>query len=202
MLSKGESKSLEDNTNTNSILQIKNLSKIYYRNPGKSSSIAEDEYKVLSNINLDIKNGEFVTIIGPSGCGKSTLLNIIAGIDKEYGIGGEILFNDGQSDHVGNNSSANSTGFIQDKILIFQEAALFPWLTVIENVEFGLKVAKIPKEKRKNIAMAPYRNGSIIKFCKLLCSSIIRWNETTRCYCSSFSTKSKDFVDGRTICCT
>lgn len=152
MLSKGESKSLEDNTNTNSILQIKNLSKIYYRNPGKSSSIAEDEYKVLSNINLDIKNGEFVTIIGPSGCGKSTLLNIIAGIDKEYGIGGEILFNDGQSDYVGNNSSANSTGFIQDKILIFQEAALFPWLTVIENVEFGLKVAKIPKEKRKDIA--------------------------------------------------
>ena len=83
------------------------------------------KYKVLSNINLDIKNGEFVTIIGPSGCGKSTLLNIIAGIDKEYGIGGEILFNDGQSDYVGNNSSANSTGFIQDKILIFQEALFF-----------------------------------------------------------------------------
>ena len=152
MLSKEESKSLEDNTNTNSILQIKNLSKIYYRNPDKSSSIAEDEYKVLSNINLDIKNGEFVTIIGPSGCGKSTLLNIIAGIDKEYDIGGEILFNDGQSDYVSSNSTANSTDFIQDKILIFQEAALFPWLTVIENVEFGLKVAKIPKEKRKDIA--------------------------------------------------
>ncbi len=152
MLSKGESKLLEDNTNTNaySILQIKNLSKIYYRNPGKSSSsITEDEYKILNNINLDIKDGEFVTIIGPSGCGKSTLLNIIAGIDKEYCVGGEILFN---HDYVGNNSSANSTGFIQDKILIFQEAALFPWLTVIENVEFGLKMAKVSKEKRKDIA--------------------------------------------------
>ncbi len=153
MLSKEESKSLEDNTNTNSILQIKNLSKIYYRNLDKSSSgITEDEYKVLNNINLDIKDGEFVTIIGPSGCGKSTLLNIIAGLDKEYDIGGEILFNDGQSDYVSSNSTANSTDFIQDKILIFQEAALFPWLTVIENVEFGLKVAKIPKEKRKDIA--------------------------------------------------
>ena len=126
MLSKEESKSLEDNTNTNSILQIKNLSKIYYRNLDKSSSgITEDEYKVLNNINLDIKDGEFVTIIGPSGCGKSTLLNIIAGIDKEYDIGGEILFNDGQSDYVSSNSTANSTDFIQDKILIFQEAQLF-----------------------------------------------------------------------------
>jgi len=153
MLSKGESKSLEDNTNTDSILQIKNISKIYYRNPGKSrSSITEDEYKVLNNINLDIKGGEFVTIIGPSGCGKSTLLTILAGIDKEYSVGGEILFNDGQSDYVSNNSSANSTDSIQDKILIFQEAALFPWLTVMESVEFGLKVAKVPKEKRKAIA--------------------------------------------------
>ncbi|MGB8033443.1 MAG: ABC transporter ATP-binding protein [Nitrososphaeraceae archaeon] len=129
-------------------MQVKNLSKVYYRNDGISSiANADDEYVVLNNLSMDIKDGEFVTIVGPSGCGKSTLLNIIAGIDREYS-GGEILFNDLQSDHI------TSTTYInQDKIIIFQEAALFPWLTVLENVEFGLRVAKVSKDKRNKIAM-------------------------------------------------
>jgi NitT/TauT family transport system ATP-binding protein len=144
MLSKGESESFQQEI----ILQIKNLSKVYYRNDGISSiANADDEYSVLNNLSMDIKDGEFVTIVGPSGCGKSTLLNIIAGIDSEYSEG-EILFNGLQSDHF-----TSTTHINQDKIIIFQEAALFPWLTVLENVEFGLRVAKASKDKRNKIAM-------------------------------------------------
>ncbi|MGB6628873.1 MAG: ABC transporter ATP-binding protein, partial [Nitrososphaeraceae archaeon] len=144
MLSKGESESFQQKI----ILQIKNLSKVYYRNADISSiANADDEYFVLNNLSMDIKDGEFVTIVGPSGCGKSTLLNIIAGIDREYS-GGEILFNGLQSDHI-----TSTTHINQDKIIIFQEAALFPWLTVLENVEFGLRVAKVSKDKRNKIAM-------------------------------------------------
>lgn len=144
MLSKGESESFQQKI----ILQIKNLSKVYYRNAGISSiANADDEYSVLNNLSIDIKDGEFVTIVGPSGCGKSTLLNIIAGIDREYS-GGEILFNGLQSDHI-----TSTTHINQDKIIIFQEAALFPWLTVLENVEFGLRVAKVSKNKRNKIVM-------------------------------------------------
>lgn len=145
MLSKGESESFQQEI----ILHVKNLSKVYYRNASVNSSIAnaDDEYTVLNNLSMDIKDGEFVTIVGPSGCGKSTLLNIIAGIDREYS-GGEILFNGLQSDHI-----TSTTHINQDKIIIFQEAALFPWLTVLENVEFGLRVAKVSKDKRNKIAM-------------------------------------------------
>src|SRR3546814_18448435 len=75
----------------------------------------------------------------PSGCGKSTLLNIVAGLDKSYT--GNVLVK-GQP--------VESTG--PDRIVIFQEGALFPWLTVLENVEFGLKVAKISKDKRSATA--------------------------------------------------
>ena len=96
MLSKGESESFQQKI----ILQIKNLSKVYYRNAGISSiANADDEYTVLNNLSMDIKDGEFVTIVGPSGAVKGTLLNIIAGIDREYS-GGEILFNGLQSDHI------------------------------------------------------------------------------------------------------
>jgi ABC-type sugar transport system ATPase subunit len=58
-------------------LQVKNLSKIYTRNDASTQV-------VLNNINIDVKNGEFVTIVGPSGCGKTTLLNILAGLENSY----------------------------------------------------------------------------------------------------------------------
>lgn len=81
---------------------------------------------VLHNINLTIKNKEFVTFIGPSGCGKSTLLNILAGLIPPDS--GQILLKDKQITEPGN-----------DRVMVFQESALFPWLTVFENVKFGLK---------------------------------------------------------------
>jgi NitT/TauT family transport system ATP-binding protein len=139
MLTKEEPHSLEN------ILQIKNVSKIYYGNGGADDvASAYNKQVVLNNINIDVKNGEFVTIVGPSGCGKSTLLNIVAGIDRTYS--GEIAIYDQPTDSF-------TTDIDRNRIMVFQEAALFPWLTVRENVEFGLKIANVPKDKRNKVAM-------------------------------------------------
>lgn len=91
---------------------------------------------VLDRITLEIQTGEFVCILGPSGCGKSTLLNIIAGL--EIASEGEILLNDKEIKAPG-----------KDRVVMFQESALFPWLKVIDNVEFGMKMIGIPKEERR-----------------------------------------------------
>jgi NitT/TauT family transport system ATP-binding protein len=139
MLSKGESQSLEN------ILQIKNVSKVYYGNGGGDSVAAVyNKHVVLNNVNIGVKDGEFVTIVGPSGCGKSTLLNIVAGIDRTHS--GEITI-------YGQSTDSITTDVDRNRIMIFQEAALFPWLTVRENVEFGLKIANVSKDKRNEIAM-------------------------------------------------
>ncbi len=107
----------------------------------RSSLRASSSYEVLNGIDLKIKEGEFVTIVGPSGCGKSTLLNIIAGLDRPDS--GSVLIRGAVA-----SSNTSST----KRIMIFQEGALFPWLNVQDNVEFGLKIAKMPKEKSRQIA--------------------------------------------------
>ena len=99
-------------------------------------------HDVLNGVDLRIREGEFVTIVGPSGCGKSTLLNIIAGLDRPDS--GSLLVR-GAAEDSNNASSTN-------RIMIFQESALFPWLNVQENVEFGLKIAKVHKERRQQVA--------------------------------------------------
>jgi sulfonate transport system ATP-binding protein len=93
----------------------------------------------LQNIDLEIEQGEFVCIVGPSGCGKSTLLHLIAGLDRP--TSGEITV-DG--------SPVNGPG--TDRILLFQELGLFPWLTVRQNVEFGLKIDGVSKTERRDRA--------------------------------------------------
>ena len=90
-------------------LQVRNLSKKF-----KASSSENAEYvTAIDNISLTINDGEFVSIVGPSGCGKSTLLNIIAGLDKP--TEGEIILNGHRIDGTG-----------PDRIIVFQENALFP----------------------------------------------------------------------------
>jgi NitT/TauT family transport system ATP-binding protein len=89
----------------------------------------------LDHINLQVKAGEFLCIVGPSGCGKSTLLHLIAGLHHQ--TSGQILI-DGKLIH----------GPGTDRILIFQELGLFPWLTVGQNVEFGMKMKGIGKAER------------------------------------------------------
>lgn len=92
--------------------------------------------QTLQDINLEIKSGEFICIIGSSGCGKTTLLNIIAGLEKAT-CGSVFL----------DNHKISSPG--ADRTVLFQDAALFPWLRVIDNVEFGMKMLGVPKEDRR-----------------------------------------------------
>lgn len=91
----------------------------------------------LDHINLDVHPGEFLCIVGPSGCGKSTLLHLIAGLQKP--TSGRVAM-DGER--------ITSAG--TDRILIFQEHGLFPWLTVEQNVEFGMKMKGLPKSERRD----------------------------------------------------
>ncbi len=95
--------------------------------------------QALGGVNLKVESGDFVCLVGPSGCGKSTFLRIVAGLEKPDG--GQILF-DGRP--------VTETG--PTRIMVFQEGALFPWLTVRDNVEFGLKVSGVPREKRAEIS--------------------------------------------------
>jgi NitT/TauT family transport system ATP-binding protein len=118
-------------------LELKNITKSFSVN---SSSGERKRVLAIDNVSLSIEEGQFVCFVGPSGCGKSTLLNIIAGLDKP--TEGKLILN-GQS--------VFETG--PDRIMVFQENALFPWLTVIDNVEFGLKMVGVEKEKRNKIAL-------------------------------------------------
>ena len=93
----------------------------------------------LQNIDLEIEQGEFVCIVGPSGCGKSTLLHLLAGLDRP--TTGEITV-DGKP----------VQGPGTDRILLFQELGLFPWLTVRRNVEFGMKMAGVSRNERRDRA--------------------------------------------------
>ena len=90
------------------------------------------DHSTIENLSLNIKEGEFVCVVGPSGCGKSTLLNLIAGLDTP--TKGKILLNEN-----------TITGPGADRVVMFQEAALYPWLNVIQNVMFGLAAAGYKK---------------------------------------------------------
>lgn len=95
--------------------------------------------EALRGLSLDVAPGEFVVLLGPSGCGKSTLLYMIAGL--ESATGGQLLFQ-------GRPVDAPSA----QRGLIFQEAALFPWLTIQDNVAFGLTIAGRSKAERRAVA--------------------------------------------------
>jgi NitT/TauT family transport system ATP-binding protein len=101
-----------------------------YRTEADSSLLA------LDHINLQVQPGEFLCIVGPSGCGKSTLLHLIAALQKP--TSGSVLIDDNLVASPGT-----------DRILIFQEHGLFPWLTVGQNVEFGMKMKGLPKAERE-----------------------------------------------------
>ncbi len=90
----------------------------------------------LDGIDLKVRTGEFLCIVGPSGCGKSTLLHLVAGLQQP--TSGQVLLDDRPVAEPGT-----------DRILIFQDLGLFPWLTVGQNVEFGMKMKGIPKAERK-----------------------------------------------------
>ena len=108
-------------------LQVRGLSKIYEDN-GR-------EVVALKDVDLEVKESEFVMIVGPSGCGKTSLINIIGGLDEASS--GEVLL-DGKA----------VSGPGADRGMVFQGYSLFPWLTVQKNVEFGLKMKKVSAAER------------------------------------------------------
>jgi NitT/TauT family transport system ATP-binding protein len=114
-------------------LAVQHVSKVY--TTGKE----RQEVEALAGINLEVNEGEFFSLVGPSGCGKSTLLYIIGGFIPPSG--GKILV-DGRE--------VSSPGV--DRGIVFQEFALFPWKTVIQNILYGLEQRRIGKEERLAIA--------------------------------------------------
>jgi multiple sugar transport system ATP-binding protein len=111
-------------------LSIRNVRKVY-----------PNGAEVLKGINLDIEDGQFVILVGGSGCGKSTLLNMIAGLETVSE--GEILI----ADKVVNDVPPKS----RDIAMVFQSYALYPTMTVRENISFGLGIRKVPKDEQKKI---------------------------------------------------
>ncbi len=108
-------------------LEILTPSKLAIENVSKSFQAAAGRVQALENVSLSVSEGEFVCLVGASGCGKSTLLNIIAGLEKPDS--GTVLA-DGKP----------ISGPGRERLVMFQEAALFPWLDVMGNVLFGLKL--------------------------------------------------------------
>ncbi|HZB61903.1 MAG TPA: ATP-binding cassette domain-containing protein, partial [Microvirga sp.] len=117
------------------ILRIKNVSRVF---PGVRGS---DPVRALEPTNLQVEQNDFITILGPSGCGKSTLLRIVAGLDRPSA--GRVLL-DGRA----------VTGPGADRGMVFQSYTLFPWLTVADNIAFGLRERGVPRSERREIVAA------------------------------------------------
>lgn len=113
-------------------ISVRNLSK-FYGMGGKQ------QIKVLESVDLTVGRGEFVSIIGPSGCGKTTMLKMVGGI---------LEWNKGEVDVLGE----PVTGPGPERATVFQSFALLPWMTVIDNVSFGLKIRGIGRQERHDIA--------------------------------------------------
>ncbi|MDR1487260.1 MAG: ATP-binding cassette domain-containing protein, partial [Deltaproteobacteria bacterium] len=116
---------------------LKDLRQVYQIR--SSDGEGRENFLALENFSLNVKNGEFVSIVGPSGCGKSTLLDIIAGLAKADG--GNIYI-DGKA----------VTGPALDRGIVMQGYALFPWRTVRRNVEFGLEMKGLAAKERQEVS--------------------------------------------------
>ncbi|RIX76240.1 ABC transporter ATP-binding protein [Acidovorax cavernicola] len=114
--------------------------RVSFRDVSVEFPTAQGPMRVLDRVSLDIRQGEFVSIIGPSGCGKTTLMNILGGFVQPGS--GEVLL-DGKP----------VRGPGPDRGVIFQEYGVFPWLTVRQNIAFGLKLAgnHVPKAEHESI---------------------------------------------------
>ncbi|MEN9630906.1 MAG: hypothetical protein RJA10_4134 [Pseudomonadota bacterium] len=108
---------------------------ISLRSVEKTYGSGAKSVKVIHGVNAEIPDGEFIVIVGPSGCGKSTLLRMVAGLEEI--TGGEI--------HIGGRIVNKLEPAERDIAMVFQNYALYPHMTVYENMAYGLKIAKVPK---------------------------------------------------------
>jgi NitT/TauT family transport system ATP-binding protein len=100
-----------------------------------------EKFSALENVSLRVEPGEFMVLVGPSGCGKSTLIDLLGGLSQP--TSGKVLL-DGEP----------ITGPGLNRGIVFQQYALFPWRTALENVEFGLEAKRVPRGERRDIARA------------------------------------------------
>ncbi|WP_199711136.1 ABC transporter ATP-binding protein [Tessaracoccus antarcticus] len=115
------------NTDERPKIEINDITKVY--------ELGKEQFYALGGVSLTLADNEFVTVVGPSGCGKSTMMNILAGLDEPTSgtarVDGKLV-----------------KGPSPERGVIFQQYALFPWLTVRKNVEFGLKTARVSAAER------------------------------------------------------
>lgn len=114
----------------NSTVYVRDLQKIY--------PSAKGDVQAMKDVNINVMENEFVSIVGPSGCGKSTLLRMIGGLDTA--TSGQIVIQD--RDIIGPGA---------DRGMVFQTYTLFPWMTVGDNIKFGLKLRKMPADQQEEI---------------------------------------------------
>lgn len=114
----------------NSTVYVRDLQKIY--------PSAKGDVQAMKDVNINVMENEFVSIVGPSGCGKSTLLRMIGGLDTA--TSGKIVIQD--RDIIGPGA---------DRGMVFQSYTLFPWMTVGDNIKFGLKLRKMPADQQEEI---------------------------------------------------
>lgn len=124
---------------------VEHIDKVYTSN--------KKSVKAIEDVSIDIQDNDFVCIVGPSGCGKSTLLRMLAGLD--FPTEGQIIVND-----------RKVTGPGPDRGMVFQTYTLFPWMTVEDNIKFGLKIKKLPKEEQQEIADRYLEIIDLTKFAK------------------------------------
>ncbi|MCC6546010.1 ABC transporter ATP-binding protein [Candidatus Sumerlaeota bacterium] len=128
-------------------IQFENVSKSFTR----KRNDREEHFVALRPTTFTVKSGEFFSIIGPSGCGKSTLLNLLAGL--ETADEGRVVVDGRPVDHPG-----------ADRTVVFQEHGLMPWMTVLRNVEYGLKLKGVPSMERRDRAMKYLRMVHLTRF--------------------------------------
>ena len=126
--------------------------KVHIENVKKTYQGRTGEVVALNGVNLDIMDNEFITVVGPSGCGKSTILNIMAGLLEP--TSGKIICN---------GTEVHGPG--PDRAVVFQQYALFPWLTVKKNVLFPLQMKGIKGQEAEDIAMKYIKMVDLEKFC-------------------------------------
>src|SRR5215207_11412247 len=125
--------------------------KIVCRNLYKTFTVRQSVVRALVDINLGVADGEFLAIVGPSGCGKTTLLRILAGLEKHSAGSFEIRQRD-------KSKPLNS--------MVFQEQSVFPWMTVKDNVGYGLSLRGVPAKKREETVSYFIEKVGLNKFYK------------------------------------
>ncbi len=111
----------------------------------------ENGFVAVSDLDLDIADGEFLVLVGPSGCGKSTALRMVAGLEQI--TGGELRIGGQRVNEVPSRD--------RDIAMVFQSYALYPHMSVADNISFGLKLRKMPKDEiKRRVDAAPRRSGS------------------------------------------